>query len=368
MDIFNLYIKILGFIHGTTMYVIRDVKTMKKIMKNSDIKGSTGLEQLLSKHNWEPILSIESEDGENWVKLRGYFDVIYNKLQWTDKLPLIIKNICQKYTTNNKIIDSHIISACVGSIMVKLLFDYDCNQDEIDLLVETRDDYAKTLSLNGAPYTNLRLKSFNFIKDLLVDKINDKEEIVEWVSVYFQPFIISPMINITDLFASLPKFIETKEDVDNLTILKNDKLLLELLDFQHPFPLLERIVEHSFDNIKKGDHVMFLVDDDEKKIRNINPGINTGIRFGNGPRGCPGQNMAIVLFQGLVKELYNDDKSIFCPSVNHYYSGRTNDNYSFYKIKSLLKLLFVKPNFLNKYVLISSLLIYSSLICLVNYY
>ena len=361
MDYLNIYIRIVGFIYGKSMYIIRDVDIMKKIMKTSTIKGETGLEQLLSKKNWLPVLSVESEDGENWKRLREYFNKVYNNLQWKEKLPLIIEDICSKYK-NCKVINSHIISGCVGEIMLKLLFNYTCNQNEINLLINMRDEFAKTLSLNGSPNNNLRFKSFEFIKKLVLSSNNTNTDIInlnEWVSIYIQPFIISPMINISDLFASLPKFLQET----NISI-HSDKLLVELLDYQHPFPLLERISIHSFNNIKKGDHVFFAVDDNEKLLRKE----KSGIRFGNGSRGCPGQNLAIMLFQGMVKELYNNDENIFCPSVNHYYSGRTNDNYSFYKIKSLLKLLFVEPNFLNKYVLISSLLIYISLICLVNYY
>jgi len=212
---------------------------------------------------------------------------------------------------------------------------------------------AKTLSLNGPPDNNFRLKSFEFIKKLVLSNTNidTEKEIIECVSVYFQPFIISPMINISDLFASLPKFIETH----NISI-NSDELLLKLLDYQHPFPILERISTESFDKIKTGDHVVYMIDDNEKQMRN---GKN-GIRFGMGSRGCPGQNIAIVLFNEMVKELYNDDKNIFCPSINHLYSGRTNDSFSFYKIKSMISVLCVKSIFFNKYnfIILSSIIIY----------
>ena len=55
-----------------------------------------------------------------------------------------------------------------------------------------------------------------------------------------------------------------------------------------------------------------------------------------------------MLFQGMVRELYNDNESIFKPSVNHFYSGRTNDCYSYYKIKSLFNILCIVPK-LSKY-------------------
>ena len=174
------------------MYIIRDVDIMKKIMQTSTIKGETGLEQLLSKKNWQPILSVESEDGENWQRLRQYFNKVYNNLQWKEKLPLIIDDICAKYK-NCKVINSHIISGCVGQIMLKLLFDYNCNQPEIILLIKMRDEFAKTLSLNGPPNNNLRFESFEFIKKLVLSSNNINTDIInfnefaECLASFFRP-------------------------------------------------------------------------------------------------------------------------------------------------------------------------------------
>jgi hypothetical protein len=308
---------------------------MQAAMRQSVRKGSL-LEYLVARQAWEPSLSIESEDGVAWQSLRTGFDAVYSGLDWQSRLPAIVDAVCGSVTR----VDASVVAACVVRTMVQLVFRRDCTEEELAVLVAARDEFAKTLALRGAPDHALRHRAFTLV-GAMVDgcaHLSCPPELSrrEWVSVFFQPFLLSPAINVVDLFASIPELERVAPGAR--------PLLLRLLDFQHPFPILERVLHADLDGgRRRGDALLLMLDEGERVAR----GNAAGLRFGAGRRACPGANLAIRLVSLLHDRLRRAGE--FRPGTGHRYSGRTNDGRitvreSLYQGRRLASLLVLRPH------------------------
>ena len=347
----ELYLKVHGFLNGSKAHVVNSTDTMKAVMRSSNNKGCY-LERQLSQDNWLPAYSIESEDGERWTRLRGAFDDTLKSIKWKARLPDIIHEVCQDYQDKDTIIDAVIIITCAIRILCLLVFDHVCTPADLSLFLRGRNEWAKTLAIKGSKDHELRSAVFERMTALVLKRHPVPQPTVsspvplttsEWVSVYFQPLFMSPLINIADLFASLPEFLQNDKSCD----VYSSMLIYELLDFEHPFPLLERSVEADYKDMKRGDQAFFLLENFSKRTcQTKSSGGCPGLRFGAGRRSCPGESLAVLLFHGMVKHLYRSNTT-FQPNINHLFSGRKNDNltinvsgglYLYVKLFSLLVL------------------------------
>ena len=149
----------------------------------------------------------------------------------------------------------------------------------------------------------------------------------ECFSFIMQPFIISPMINISDIAVTLNKFSKEYED-------KKFDNYLRYLDYclfnEHPFPVLERYEEST--------NTQYFVD--LKRLRKEVPESEGNIvNFGIGIRGCLGRVYAKEFIKSFFED-YMDKKELFKPEENHLYSGRDNDNVNFYESLYQMRVLF----------------------------
>jgi len=145
-----------------------------------------------------------------------------------------------------------------------------------------------------------------------------------------QPFIISPMINMSDIAVLLHK--------NSDQYLKNNfASFYSYLDFclfsDHPFPVLER-----FDKETNTQYVI-----DLRTLPNyVSEKEGNSLNFGVGIRGCLGRFYAKEFIQGFFEDFVKE-KNLFKPKQGHLFSGRDNDNFdlneSFYQIKLLFKVL-----------------------------
>ena len=327
------YLRLHGWVVGMpAVHLEQDVGVFRQVMQHSAVKGSNGLEGRVGKEAWLPSLSVESEDGEVWQRLRRCFDAHLRTTSWRQRLPAIVEDVCRN--ASEGVVDSTAIAACVVRIQWRLLFRQDCQGPDLELMLAARDEWAKTLSLRGPPDPDVRERAFRLVATKVgATFLNTDPDLstVEFVSTFFQPWLLSPAINVPDLFASLPGFRKKHPEYDTAS----PHLLVALLDYEHPFPLLERELTRDLGSRRAGDHVFHL---QGLGVRGVG---STGIRFGSGPRACPGASVASTLFHHLVLGL--QDAADFRPTVNHRWSGRTNDaKGSWFQLGQMARLLFFR--------------------------
>ncbi len=101
----------------------------RKVLQSSSYKG-LGLECFVSLRAWQPIISLESIDGDDWKRLRGAFNHLHRLL--TPRLPLL-----QDYITESekmhKILDSTAIHRIFATVMHRFLFGKPPTNEDVEL-------------------------------------------------------------------------------------------------------------------------------------------------------------------------------------------------------------------------------------------
>jgi len=206
-------------------------------------------------------------------------------------------------------------------------------EEYLDKMFLSSLEYRKEIALKGKGDSSLKLFAVESIVDIL--KKSKYKNLFEWekpecYSILMQPFIISPMINMSDIAVLLEK---------NSTEFTDDKMnnFFNYLDFclynDHPFPILERYEAET--NTQYFIDLRYLKNFIKEKEGNI-------LNFGYGVRSCLGRFYA----KEFIKRFFEDfikEKDLFKPLEGHLYSGRNNDNESFkesiYQIKIIFKVL-----------------------------
>lgn len=156
------YLRLYGWVVGMpAVHVEQDVGVFRQVMQHSAVKGSNGLEGRVGKEAWLPSLSVESEDGEVWQRLRRCFDAHLSTTSWRQRLPAIVEDVCRN--ASEGVVDSTAIAACVVRIQWRLLFRQDCQGPDLELMLAARDEWAKTLSLRGPPDPDVRERAFRLV-------------------------------------------------------------------------------------------------------------------------------------------------------------------------------------------------------------
>ena len=187
-----------------------------------------------------------------------------------------------------------------------------------------------------------------------------------WISVFAQPFILSPQINVSDIMVSVFEFLRadpTLHEVARKKALANDEtylnaLIMESIRLKHPFPILERELSSDMiingKNIPAGTQVIMMMDQfvqspifDPQTWLDGDKNTYEGLAFGSGKRICLGKTLAKALMVEMLKSIliHLPDISIQ-PGLGHLYSGRDNDNKgslkeSVYQIKLFIKALWM---------------------------
>jgi hypothetical protein len=201
--------------------------------------------------------------------------------------------------------------------------------------------WRKEIALKEKGCLDKKMKAINSIVNIL--KQSKFKNLFNWenpecYSFIMQPFIISPMINISDIAVSLKNKIDDFEKYEEF-----NGYLDHCLFEEHPFPILERYIKES--------NTQFFVDlrdmknnFDEKEAAKI-------LNFGTGIRGCLGKYYAKEFIKNFFEDIIKED--FFVPLEGHLYSGRNNDKENFQESIYQMKLLFgiiiseIKRNFFN---------------------
>jgi cytochrome P450 len=298
--IFWLY-QIRGYLLRIPVYSVEDPDLMAAILRQSDIKGPF-LEQVVAIPAWLPIRSVESTDGDEWKTLRAQFDNRLSRLSQRT-LSILVEQTVTKLRCVARL-DYETLALSLAKVLLAWVSQNslsDVPETLAALLVASTREWKRSITLRAQATRSIQVE---FVRNV-VEYCAFQEENDEYVSDFIQAFLISPLINITDIFCAI-------QDADeNITtcVLR-----------AHPFPVLERRLVAPLGMMDKGSQVFLPL----AEVARTHP--TSWMVFGLGPRSCPGRGPAICILQ---KYKTLASLSTWCPRVGHRYSGRHNDNLSF---------------------------------------
>jgi hypothetical protein len=300
------------------------------------------IEHLIATPAWKPIISLESVDNDEWKILKQNFIHFISQLNIDiNLLEQYTQNYIEEYLNLNIIIDSKIISQIIVKTFCKFLFEKELDTNQCELLFLGSIEWRKEISLKGKGDIKIKNSTIIIILDLIKSNqkiyniFGENWEKPEFYSVIAQPFIISPMINVSDIMSNTQillskSLININEEVSNETINK-------IIYSYHPFPILERYDPSTCTQY-------FIPLESLTNFSNYNE-KNKILVFGTGIRKCPGQTYAYIVLKKIIT-MYFKNTNKFNPQLNHKFSGRNNDIFDLYQTiymaKILLELLFFK--------------------------
>jgi hypothetical protein len=350
--------------------ILNNMSEIKKVLKLSD-KGHV-IEELFATPAWHPILSVESTNGNTWETLRKNLLAFIEHIPSKEKLGSIAQEEATNLIKKGVIIDSKQISKSTLKIFLKWLFsknektnknmteeisstdtcqnsnqlnkdlnpadEYDfinrfLTDEFLDKMYHSSLEYRKEIAIKGKGCVEKKQYAVDSIVNIL--KQSKFSHLYDWekpecYSFIMQPFIISPMINISDIAVSLQNFYSKY----NKNEFKNFNTYLDFCLFtEHPFPILERYEAET--------NTQYFID---LKSLKDHVSLNDGsvLNFGMGIRGCLGRVYAREFINSFFENLLEEEK-LFFPKLGHLYSGRDNDNGSLsesvYQIKVLFNVL-----------------------------
>jgi hypothetical protein len=316
-----LLLSLFGWKHGCKVMWLTNIDTAKQALLNSDNKGLF-LEEKLFTPAWSPILSLESVNGKTWRDLKSKFLIFQKHLPPVDELVVTIRNILSTQDENIEIDAKQVVRITV-SCFVKWIFNVDW-KPEWDFVCEASWEWRKEIAAKGKADPQLKRKTIDWLINLInqsqyYELFGEQWSSPECYSVIMQPFIISPMINVSDIAVSAYR--------------RPDLSIRELIHYYHPFPILERYIEKDIVVEKDGvssvlisaNTQVFIPLDTIGQLEPYSPNLWT--QFGIGPRKCQGTQYALPLLTELINHYKNNPN--FVPEKNHKYSGRNNDCLTF---------------------------------------
>lgn len=338
-------------------------KLCKAVLDASDTKGH-GLEMYFALPGWLPIYNSESVDGERWKRLLSIFRKIVHKLDYAERLPAITLKHTQRACEENENIDSIAIQKLTVRVFFELLFKKEITIEDEILFIDATNEWRKHVAQKGESDLALKERMIDRIMEHLRESQFDieglqnefKADKYEMVSSFMQPFLISPIINFSDIFCEAALYLdqnpEYQRKLGELALDQNENkgdapislfvsVIYEAIRLKHPFPVLERETTRDVTDgkviIPKGTHVYIELDcfmqsqkfEPENWMNTEFYKENSWILFATGPRMCAGRMIALQVLEEMMRLLVLNKKADFKKLRmwdNHKISGRRNDN------------------------------------------
>jgi len=109
------------FLQGRQTQWIREPGLAHRVLQSSPAKG-TCIEQLISFQAFLPILSLESVDGEQWIRMKRNFLLFRSQLPPLQELATITSSITKEYLDKEEVIDSPRLVKIVFHSVLKWIF------------------------------------------------------------------------------------------------------------------------------------------------------------------------------------------------------------------------------------------------------
>ena len=333
---FPLYL--IAKLQGRNFKISKTYEEIKEALMLTD-KGR-GIEELIALPAFLPIISLESVNGSEWIKLKRNFLILQKYLPSVQELGKVAKYELEKLTSGTHLqeVDSKYISILTLKIFVNWMFNEpgsfkDILSDvKLEKIYNSSIEYRKEIAFKEVGCKIKKQDSVDILVDLLEKSVRYSSVFSDWskaeyFSVVMQPFIISPMINVSDIAVTVKKHLYKLKEFNNDT----NSFIEYVIFIAHPFPILER-----YD--KKTNTQIIIKLSDLKSDEKLN--------YGYGPRTCLGRSYA----REFLKEFFTpiilkkSETLNYMPEKNHLYSGRDNDKGNFaesiYQLKALTKIIF----------------------------
>jgi dihydroflavonol-4-reductase len=338
-------IRLFAFLQREEVEILNsDPERCGEILASSRVKG-TFLETLMATPAWHPIYSIESMDGEVWEQLSRDFKTLMGRLDWRPRLTPLTKRhtqaVAEELRANPALrLDSARLARLVLRILYELLFDHPISARDEELFHRASLEWRKEIAIKGKGDVEVKGAFWSRLAELVAasrfkEGLQSYEaDPARWLSLFAQPFLISPQINVGDIFVTVCESLRANEGMWEKSAewaaqadsARLGGVLLESIRLKHPFPILER--SHA------GKQFFILLDefkqdldfDPERWLKSSTENPYHAIPFAAGPRMCIGKPIAMEMMVELLRLLLTEfPAERLQPAEGHLYSGRSND-------------------------------------------
>jgi hypothetical protein len=325
-----------------------------EVLASSETKG-TFLEHLIATPAWNPIYSIESVDGDLWRQLAHDFKAVMSQLRWRERLTPLTRKYSSEWAEsalNGSVVDAESVARLTLRVLFELVFERRIGTADETLFYEASLEWRKEIAVKGSANRKVKAAFWARLKEFIEDSpfrsglTTYAGDPSRWLSLFAQPLLISPQINISDIFVAVFRFL--RADQEQMARARawaqaGDKprlagVLLESIRLQHPFPILER--ELPKDAVFQGHRYLagtqfFILMDQFRQDQRFDPerwlapaaqNPYTALPFTAGPRMCAGKPIAMELMVELLRSFLTEfPEDRLQPQIGHLYSGRDND-------------------------------------------
>jgi hypothetical protein len=362
-DIRSNFIRFCGWLQNKkVVFLDSDPQACAQVLASSDVKGSF-VEAMLATPAWSPIYSIESVDGELWDQLAHDCRKVMGLLDWRGRLTPLIERHGKLLAFEVKaktaldsgfILNAELVSRFTARVMFELLFESPLLEEDETLFYKASIEWRKEIGVKGKGDDTVKQAFWKRLTEVVASSKYSfglqtySDDPGRWLSVFAQPFLISPQINVSDIMVAVFYFLRREpgllEQVKGWARAKDsarlNAVVMESIRLQHPFPILERELQHDLKvgekHLSAGTQV-FLLFDKFKQDQKFDPdrwlnhadNIYHALPYGAGKRMCIGKPIATALLADLLGILLTEipDAQVQ-PQKGHSYSGRNNDNSS----------------------------------------
>jgi hypothetical protein len=350
------FIKLCGWLQGKEVVILdRDPSECARALASSETKGSF-IESIFAIPAWRPLYSIESEDGPQWKELAASCGKVLRGLRWKEPISGLVDNSVKNLAveiTNDPVrcVDSEAISRLVLRSLFETLFDTPIHPDDETLFFQASIEWRKEIAIKGQGNTQIKRASARRLLEIVrsskyQDGLLECHDPMIWLSVFGQPFIISPQINVSDIMVAVFFFLREQPQLYQVAYEKAiqgdlkylNAIIMESIRLQHPFPILERELTRDLqlkDRLVQAGTQIFIALDQFKQDQTFAPEAwldesrphpFQSLVFGAGKRMCLGKMLASHLMVEVLRALLiHVPRARIQPDQGHRYSGRNND-------------------------------------------
>ena len=292
-----------SLLQGKRLTMVGDALSARAMLVNSVTKG-TFLEKLHAAPTWDPIISVESIDGPQWKRMARGVHLVMRQCS------VNIEEICRQCVLRFRKDGSSDLREIVAAVFHRVVFHHIPSMCAVRLWCDAASTISMTLSVQRhTADKHLLREALNMTSSICKTCVwwADLRKICqsnrEALSCVLQPFIISPIINVTDALAAM---------VTESPSISTDREIIQVIARHPPFPVFERW------NVEQKEHLVFNND--------RSPSSHHWRAFGAGPRACPGQRLAISVVRHLYCEWLCQETDPWKYFGKHTCSGRHNDH------------------------------------------